>query len=55
MCSMQVVSINSVKRGENEVANVLARHAENIVDEVFWIEESPPPAVTALYHDSINI
>ena len=39
---MQVVSVNSVKREGNEVANVLARHAKNVVDEVFWIEDSHP-------------
>ena len=52
---MQVVSVNSIKREGNEVANVLARHAKNVVDEVFWLEDSPPPAVSALYFDSINI
>ena len=50
-----MVSVNSVKREGNEVANVLARHAKNVVDEVFWLEDSPPPAVSALYFDSINI
>ena len=52
---MQMVSINSVKREGNEVANVLARHAKNVVDEVFWIEDSPPLTISALYHDSIII
>ncbi|XP_075650067.1 uncharacterized protein LOC142620606 [Castanea sativa] len=50
MRGMQVVSVNSVKKGGNELANVLARHAKNVVDEMFWIEDSPPPADTALYH-----
>ena len=44
-----------LRREGNEVANVLARHAKNVVDEVFWLEDSPPPAVSALYLDSINI
>ena len=52
---MQVVSVNSLRREGIEVANVLARHAKNVVDEVFWLEDSPPPAFSALYLDSINI
>ena len=44
-----------LRREGNEVANVLARHAKNVVDEVFWLEDSPPPAISALYLDSINI
>lgn len=51
---LQVVSVNSVKRGENKVAHVLTRHAKNMVDDMFWLEDSPPPIVVALYYDSIN-
>ena len=55
MRGLQVLSVNSVKRGGNEVANILARHAKNTVDGMFWLEDSPPPAVAALYFDSIHI
>ena len=33
----------------------LARYAKNLSDEMYWLEDSPPPAVEALYQDSLHI
>ena len=52
---MQHVSISCIKRGGNMVAHSLARCAKNISDEVYWVKDSPPPAVEALYQDSLHI
>ena len=37
------------------VAYTLAKYAKNIDDVVYWIEDSPPLAVEALYQDSLHI
>ena len=52
---MQVLSINWVKRGGNMVAHTLAKHARNLLNDLFWIEDTPPPAADALYYDSLHI
>ena len=50
--SLQWVSVCCIRRGGNQVAHVLAYYARNSLDEdVYCIEDSPPPAVDALYHD----
>ena len=49
ICGLQYASISCIKRGGNMVAHSLARHARNISDEMYWLEDSPPPAVDALY------
>nr|XP_023881690.1 uncharacterized protein LOC111994061 [Quercus suber] len=41
-----------VKRSANAVAHSLARFASNLVDELVWLEEPPPPALEALYLDA---
>ena len=46
---MQVLSINWVKRGGNMVAHALAKHARNLIDDLYWIEDTPPPVADALY------
>ena len=48
----QSFSVSSVKRSANGVAHALARFAKNVEDDVVWLEESPPPALEALYFDS---
>ena len=53
VCGMQWVSFNCIRRGVNWVAHALAQHARNISEDVFWMEDSPPPALNALYHDSL--
>ena len=39
----------------NAAARVLARHAKNVSHEIIWMEESPLPAIEALYMDSTFI
>lgn len=46
-------SFSCVKRNINTVANSLGCYASFIDDDIIWIEESPPPALEALYLDSI--
>ena len=46
------MSVCCIRRGGNQVAHVLAHYARNSLDEdVYCMEDSPPPAVDALYHD----
>ena len=50
--SLQWVSVGCIRRGGNQVAHVLAQYAKNSLDEnVYRMEDSPPPAVEALYRD----
>ena len=44
------VSISCVRRGGNKVAHILAQYARNITDELYWMEDSPPLVLEALYH-----
>ncbi|KAL0012077.1 hypothetical protein SO802_007185 [Lithocarpus litseifolius] len=45
-----------IRRGGNRVAYALAQHARHALDEdLYWVEESPPPSLDALYHDSLSI
>ena len=44
-----------VLEGGNMVAHSLASYAKNLSDEMYWLEDSPPPAVEALYQDSLHI
>ena len=37
------------------VAHALAKHARNLINDVFWIEDNPLPAEDALYYDSLHI
>ena len=48
-------SINCIKRGGNMVAHSLARHARAISDEMYWMKDSPPPAVDALYQEILHM
>ena len=38
----------------NLVAHSLVRYARNVSDYVIWIEDFPPPAMEALYLESIQ-
>ena len=52
MWGLQWFSVRFIRRGGNQVAHVLAQYARNNLDEdVYWMEDSPPPAMDALYHD----
>ena len=45
-----------IRRGGNRVAYALAQHAKHTLDEdLYWMEESPPPAMDALYHDILSL
>ena len=52
---LQVVAFSCVKRGGNMVAHSLAKYARNIIDDIYWIEDTPPPTADALYQDSLHI
>ena len=43
---------NQIRRGGNTVAHVLAQYARNLDEDLFWLEDSPPPTLVALYHDA---
>ena len=55
VCGLQYASISCIKRSGNMVAHSLARHARNISDEMYWMEDSPLPAVDVLYQDFLHI
>ena len=42
---------NQIRRGGNTMAHVLAQFARNLDEDLVWIEDSPPPALAALFHD----
>ncbi|XP_075633592.1 uncharacterized protein LOC142606073 [Castanea sativa] len=49
---LEWASISTTRRDGNKVAHALAQHARNSIDnDVYWMEDSPPPAVEALAHD----
>ena len=50
-----VSCIKSKGGGGNMVAHSLDRYAKNISDEMYWLENSPPSTVEALYQDSLHI
>ena len=49
------VGWGGVGGGGNMVAHSLARYAKNLSDEMYWLEDSPPLTVEALYQDSLHI
>ena len=55
VCGLQYASISCIERSGNMVAHSLARHARNISDEMYWMEDSPLPAVDVLYQDFLHI
>ena len=44
---------SKIRRGGNKVAHVLAQHARNLEDELYWLEDSPSPVLEALYQDAL--
>ena len=42
------INICCARRGGNRVSHVLAQHATNISDDMYWMEDAPPPAMEAL-------
>ena len=49
------VQSGSENHGANTAAHALARYAKDLLEDIVWIEDSPPPAEEALYLDSISI
>ena len=49
---LQWVSISHTRRSDNKVAHVLAQHARTSIEDLYWIEDSPPPVIEQLYHDA---
>nr|XP_023876296.1 uncharacterized protein LOC111988743 [Quercus suber] len=49
------VSFSHVKRCANTVAHGLARHAKNVMEDMIWLEETPPPVVEALSNDLLYL
>ena len=52
---MQVRSFNWVKRDGNTVAHALAKYASSLIEDLYWIEDTPLPLADALYYDSLHI
>ena len=52
---LRIVSFSHVKRGANSVAHSLARFAKNVVNDMYWLEDSPSPALDALYYDLLHL
>ena len=52
MLGLHVVLVSCVSRTANSMAHSLAKFARGVEDECIWLEESPPPALEALYFDS---
>ena len=54
LSSLHWVDICSMRRGGNKVTLVLAQHARNKSNDMYWIEESTSLVMEALYQDAIN-
>ena len=52
---LRAASVGWVSRTANGVAHRLAKFARGLVDEIVWLEKSPPPALEALYLDLLKI
>ena len=48
-------STSWVRRNANTVAHSLAQFAREIEHEIVWLEDMPPPALEALYWDSLTL
>ena len=51
----QVLSLSWVKRSGNMVVHTLEKYARNLVDDLYWIEDTLPSVADALYYDSSHI
>ena len=47
--------VHYAKRSANSVTHSLVKYAKNVLSDVIWLEDSPWPAVEALYTNSISI
>ena len=48
---LRKVSFSYVRRAAKSVAHGLARYAKNVKEDVYWIEDNPPPVLDKLYYD----
>ena len=48
---LSYVSFSCIRRNANSIAHSLAQYANGLVEEVVRLEDSPPPALDALYFD----
>ena len=51
MRGLQWASVCYIRRGGNRVAHVLAQYVRNTYEDVYWMKDSPPPAIDTLYRD----
>ena len=49
---LQWVSISHTRCTGNKVAHVLVQHARTSIEDLCWIEDSPPLVIEQLYHDA---
>ena len=49
------MEIKSIRQSANRVPHSLARYTRHIDEDTVWLEDSPPPALEALYVDSLPI
>ena len=47
--------VHYAKRSANSVTHSLVKYAKYVLSDVIWLEDSPSPAVEALYTNSISI
>ena len=52
---LQWTQVLFARKSANIAGHALARYAKDVLDEVVWIEDSPPPTVEALYFDYNSI
>ena len=48
------MEFRAIRHAANGVAHSLARFARHLSEEIVWLEDEPPPALEALYLDSIS-
>ena len=46
---LRYMEFNSICRSANGIAHSLARYAKHLDEDIVWLEDSPPPALEALY------
>ena len=51
VAGLSYVSFSCIRRNANSIAHSLAQYANGLVEEVVRLEDSPPPAIDALYFD----
>ena len=52
---LRLVAFQCIRRSANGVAHSLARYARHISEDCIWLEDSPLPALKALYEDSVSL